>query len=224
MMILALEFSPQEKSTAVLMAGEVHGFAIDRTFQATRPFELIQSVLEQASICPMDVECIAVGLGPGSYAGIRIAIAVAQGWQLARGVRLLGVSSAEAIARKVNAPEGFSADRRTPSSGVLNIVFDAQREQACAIRYQIGADPFALGGFDLLTSDEEMRRRESGEIFIKADVGPWRLGDEIVIPSDAHMIGLIASQRTAFLSGVQLEPAYLRKAEFVKASPPRFRP
>ena len=44
------------------------------------------------------IEAIAVGLGPGSYTGIRAAIALAQGWQLAREVKTLGVSSVAAMA------------------------------------------------------------------------------------------------------------------------------
>jgi tRNA threonylcarbamoyl adenosine modification protein YeaZ len=226
MRILALEFSPYERSLAVLVDGEVRGFSIDRTPQGTRTFEYIQRALEQANISAPDVECIAVGLGPGSYAGTRIAIAVAQGWQLARGIKLLGISSADAIARKINTTEGIAlVGRSIPFHGLANIVFDAQRDQAYAIRYRVGMQvPIAVGDFDLLTHDEEMRRREAGEIFVKADMGPWKVGEEVVILSDARVIGHLAEQRTEFLPGCKLEPVYLRKAEFVKASQSEFRP
>ena len=104
-----------------------------------------------------------------------------------------------------------------------HIVFDAQRGQACAVRYKIGrGDPLTIGGFDLLTPEEERRRRESGEVFVKADFGPWRHGNEMVILSDARVMGQIASQLSEPLSKTQLEPVYLRKVEFVKALPPRF--
>ena len=52
---------------------------------------MIESALAEAKIEREQIEVIAVGLGPGSYTGIRAAISVAQGWQLARGVKLLGV-------------------------------------------------------------------------------------------------------------------------------------
>ena len=225
MKILALEFSPRERSIAVLVDGEVRGFAMDRTPQGTRSFELIALTLTEARLSAADVECIAVGRGPGSYAGTRIAIAIAQGWQLASGVKLLGVSSADAIARQINTTEGIKlVGRNVPFQGLANIVFDAQRNQAYAIRYRIGMeDPIAFGDFDLLTHDEEMRRRGAGEIFVKADMGPWNLGKESVILSDARVIGDIAERRTDFLSGDQLEPVYLRKAEFVKAAPSKFK-
>ena len=71
---------------------------------------------------------IAVGLGPGSYTGIRAAIAMAQGWQLARGVKLLGVSSAEALAAQAQAENIF---------GRVNLVIDAQRGEFYLATWEI---------------------------------------------------------------------------------------
>src|SRR4051794_5781811 len=98
MKILALEFSSPVRSVAV--GGDVakRGYAEESGSRETKPFTLIDAALAQAKISRQEIECIAVGLGPGSYAGIRIAIAIAQGWQLARGVKLLGISSAEVVA------------------------------------------------------------------------------------------------------------------------------
>lgn len=224
MKILALEFSSPERGLAVLDDQEVRGFAMDRTERGMRVFELITCVLEQARLSPADIECIAVGLGPGSFGGIRTAIALAQGWQIARGVKLLGVNSADAIARRINSPDGIQLrGPGAPFSGVANIVCDAQRGEAYAARYQMGADaPQALGGFELLSLGEEERRRAAGEIFFKADLGPWRSGHEPVMLADARVVGQMAVERTDFVSGDQLEPLYLRRAEFVKAPAPKF--
>ena len=41
-------------------------------------------------------DCIAIGLGPGSYAGVRIAIATAMGMGMATGARLVGIPSVAA--------------------------------------------------------------------------------------------------------------------------------
>lgn len=224
MKILALEFSSPERGLAVLDDQEVRGFAMDRTERGMRVFELITRVLEQARLSPADIECIAVGLGPGSFGGIRTAIAVAQGWQIARGVKLLGVNSADAITRSINSFDGLQLrGPGAPFSGVANIVCDAQRGEVFAARYQIGANaPQALGGFELLSLSEEERRRAAGEIFFKADLGPWRSGHEPVLFADARVVGQMAVGRTDFVSGDQLEPLYLRRAEFVKAPAPKF--
>jgi tRNA threonylcarbamoyl adenosine modification protein YeaZ len=216
MKILALEFSSPERGIAVLDGQEVLGFAIDRTERGARCFEFITHALEEAGLSASEIECIAVGLGPGSFGGIRTAIAIAQGWQLARGVKLLGMNSADAIARRIRSA--------APSfAGLANIVCDAQRGEVFAARYQIGGDvPQALGGFELLSPLEEERLRAAGGIFFKADQGPWRLGHEPVLLADARVVGQMAAGRTDFVSGDHLEPIYLRRAEFVKAPAPKF--
>lgn len=220
MKILALEFSSHERSVAVLADGEVLGFAMDQTPRGTRAFTHIQEALQQARLAAGDIECIAVGRGPGSYAGTRVAIAIAQGWQLARGVKLLGINSADAIARRIHIAEGMGIIGRTvPFVGVANILFDAQRGELYAIRYQIGEhEPLVLGGFVLFTAEAEKLRRETGEIFIKADLSSGRSADMTLL-ADAREIGRLAEARTDFISGSQLEPVYLRPAAFVKAPP-----
>jgi len=53
--------------------------------QDVPPLRLVERALAEAKVERGQIECVAVGLGPGSYTGIRGAIALAQGWQLARG-------------------------------------------------------------------------------------------------------------------------------------------
>jgi tRNA threonylcarbamoyladenosine biosynthesis protein TsaB len=100
MKILALEFSSEQRSVAVLDDDKVLGEARETAGKHTQAFALIEGALAQARIEREQIECVAVGLGPGSYMGTRIAIAIAQGWQLAREVKTAGVSSAEAVARQ----------------------------------------------------------------------------------------------------------------------------
>ena len=59
---------------------------------------LVERALAQANCRREEIAVVAVGLGPGSYTGIRSAIALAQGWQLGRGVKTLGISSVECLA------------------------------------------------------------------------------------------------------------------------------
>src|SRR5438045_9742121 len=99
MKILALEFSSSKRSVALAQSDASGGIAILATAQEggreTGPLRMIEDSLNQAHWSRADVECIAVGLGPGSYTGIRIAISIAQGWQLERGLQLLGRRSGE---------------------------------------------------------------------------------------------------------------------------------
>ena len=52
--------------------------------RSTNALGLVEEALRQAQLDREQIECLAIGLGPGSYTGIRSAIALAQGWQLAR--------------------------------------------------------------------------------------------------------------------------------------------
>ena len=96
MKILALEFSSPQRSVAVLNAdarGSV--LAASEVVEAgpgntMKPLGMIESALKHAGLEREQIDCLVVGLGPGSYNGIRTAIALAQGWQLASGVKLLG--------------------------------------------------------------------------------------------------------------------------------------
>src|SRR5438876_225742 len=98
MKILALEFSSAQRSVALVVDGQVRGRAQETGTRESRALSLIETALAAAGLERENVDCLAIGLGPGSYTGIRSAIALAQGWQLARGTKILGISSVESLA------------------------------------------------------------------------------------------------------------------------------
>src|ERR1043166_7598064 len=137
MKILALEFSSPQRSVAVVQppAGHASHAApsiaefVETGGRATKAIGMIEEALRDAHLEREQIDCIAVGLGPGSYAGIRAGIAFAQGWQLARAVKLLGISSVECIAEQAYA-DGLT--------GTVNIVIDAQRNEFYLAQYTLG--------------------------------------------------------------------------------------
>lgn len=93
--VLALELSSPVGSVALSGGSEGPAF---RTFPADRKdsgffFENLRAIYEASG--PPDL--IVVGLGPGSYAGVRIAIATAAGLRISSGARLLGLPSICAV-------------------------------------------------------------------------------------------------------------------------------
>src|SRR5215468_10964777 len=102
MMILALEFSSAQRSVAIFKVSgahpEVSSEVVETGGRGTKAFEMIEEAMRQAQVEREQIELLAVGLGPGSYTGIRAAISIAQGWQLAREVKLAGISSADCVA------------------------------------------------------------------------------------------------------------------------------
>src|SRR5277367_6411013 len=107
MTILALEFSSSQRSVAVARGGDVLAEASETGGHGTNAFGMIEKVLASAKIGRAEIGCLAIGLGPGSYTGVRVALSIAQGWQLATGVKLLGLGSTECLASQAQAEKIF---------------------------------------------------------------------------------------------------------------------
>jgi tRNA threonylcarbamoyladenosine biosynthesis protein TsaB len=58
----------------------------------------IQDILQKSGVVITDVEAIAVAIGPGSFTGLRIGLAVAKGIALARHIPILGVPTLDIVA------------------------------------------------------------------------------------------------------------------------------
>ena len=208
MKILALEFSSPQRSVAVVHPGGTHEALSDHN----DPFTLIEEVLRAASLEREQIEVIAIGLGPGSYTGIRSAISLAQGWQLARPIQILGISSADCVAAQAKA-EG--------ATGRLHVLVDAQRGE-----FYLAAYDLAPGGLReieplrIVTADAVKQRVDAGEAVVGPEVSRWFPAGKTVFPR-AAMLGQMALTRTDFVSGEQITPIYLRETQFVKAPPPR---
>ena len=98
MKILAIEFSSDHRSVAVFGDDQLLADRTVREGRNTAAVQLIEATLAEAKTERKQIECIAVGIGPGSYTGIRAAIALTQGWQVATGVQVQAVDSLEALA------------------------------------------------------------------------------------------------------------------------------
>ena len=203
MTLLALEFSSDRRSVALARGGVVLASAQQQTeSRATDALGLIEKVLAVAKISRAEIEVIAVGLGPGSYTGIRAAIAVAQGWQLARGVKLLGVSSVEALAAQAQADKIF---------GRVQVAVNAQRGEFYLAAWEISADRrVEVLPLQIVPAAEVERRKAAGEIFLGADFFP-----------SAAALAQLAAGRIDFVHGEDLTPVYLRETSFTKAAPVR---
>ena len=208
MTILALEFSSEQRSVAV-----AHGNSIFETIEtggrSAAAFAMIERVLAAAKIEREEIATIAVGIGPGSYTGIRSAIAIAQGWQLARDVKLLGVSSVEAVAAQGQAEKNF---------GSVNVVVDAQRGEIYSARFDISKT--AVREIEPLKIVSPNQVKPGDKTVVGPEATKWFPSGKIIF-ARAATIAKMAANRTVFISGERLEPIYLRKTEFVKSPSPR---
>jgi tRNA threonylcarbamoyl adenosine modification protein YeaZ len=220
MKILAVELSSPKRSVAVVMAsgersspaGELKVFARDAEGLTISTLDMIEGVLGEAQIEREQIDCLAVGLGPGSYMGIRMAIALAQGWQLAREIRLVGISSIECLAAQAHS-EGLR--------GRVELVVDAQRNEFYLAGYELGAEEWhERDPLRLATMAEVQERQKAGGLIVGPEATKWFSDGKVVFPG-AAMLGRLAVGRTDFVSGEKLEPIYLRETQFVKAPPLR---
>src|SRR5437870_9417232 len=107
MKILAIEFSSPQRSVAVLTGSGAKApvaEVVDTSPRGSEALGMIEEALRQGQIEREQIEWLAIGLGPGSYTGIRSAIALAQGWQLAADeeeIKFVGLSSADCIAAEI---------------------------------------------------------------------------------------------------------------------------
>jgi tRNA threonylcarbamoyladenosine biosynthesis protein TsaB len=114
--ILALEASGDELSVAVHMAGELQAQICHaaRHGHAALITPMIADVMTQAGISFADLTHVAAGVGPGSFTGIRVALATAKGLCLATGAKGVGINGLAALAHRLNLdiPVLVSADTR----------------------------------------------------------------------------------------------------------------
>ena len=208
MTILALEFSSDQRSVALARDGIVLAEAVETGGRNTAAFGMVEKVLADTKIGRKEIGTVAIGLGPGSYTGIRAAISIAQGWQLAREIRLLGVCSAGTIAAQAQAEKIF---------GRVNVVIDAQRGEFYLAAFEISADGRReTGPLEILPLAEVQSRSEAGEILAGPEIAKWFPNGRTIFPR-ASFLAALAATRNDFAAGENLEPVYLRKTNFVKA-------
>jgi tRNA threonylcarbamoyladenosine biosynthesis protein TsaB len=103
-MMTSLAFDTSLSATSVALSHEGRIFhAQDQTAgsQATRLIPMIEAVLAEAGIHYADLQRLIVTTGPGSFTGLRIGLASAQGILAVHPLRLHALGTLEAIARTV---------------------------------------------------------------------------------------------------------------------------
>ena len=80
-------------------------------------FKKIRELMESAAIKPADLDGIAVGIGPGSFTGLRIGLAAAKGYCYALNIPLAGISTLCA-----------GAGAYTNTAEKIAVIIDARRD------------------------------------------------------------------------------------------------
>ncbi|HET9094614.1 MAG TPA: tRNA (adenosine(37)-N6)-threonylcarbamoyltransferase complex dimerization subunit type 1 TsaB [Solirubrobacteraceae bacterium] len=105
-----------------------------RPGHAQRLLSLIDELMRQATTDWESIDRIAVGVGPGTFTGLRIGIASAQALATARTLPLVGVSTLRSLA--------LSAHERASGAATLAVI-DARRGEAFVAGWSSDADPLS---------------------------------------------------------------------------------
>ena len=202
MKILALELSSGQGSVAWLENDRepfVRNFANDRKHSGL--------FFENLHLCSREFgapDAIVVGIGPGSYAGVRIAIATALGLRAASAAKLVGIPSICAI--ETAAPE-------------YCVIGDARRESFFFGRVRDGR---ITEGPSLHSRDElEVKIRESSLPLYTSEPLPQFPQATLSYPSARRLAALAQNQAGEIPDTRSLEPIYLREPHITvpKTSP-----
>jgi tRNA threonylcarbamoyladenosine biosynthesis protein TsaB len=103
-----------------------------RPGHATALLPMIADVMRQAGVDWPVLDRIAVGVGPGTFTGLRIGIATARALATARGIPLVGVSTLESVA--------LGAVVNAPDIETIVAVLDARRREVFAAAWRRSGD------------------------------------------------------------------------------------
>jgi tRNA threonylcarbamoyl adenosine modification protein YeaZ len=120
--VLAIDTSTSRTSVAIIQDGKVlySGFRDGATAHGPSLPALVQEALAVS-----DVDEVVVGMGPGPFTGLRVGIAFAQSFALAREIPVRGVCSLDAIAMQIQENDFI-------------ITVDARRREVYWARYTHG--------------------------------------------------------------------------------------
>jgi len=204
--VLALDTSTAALCVAVASGGRVLADArsiVERS-HSVLAVPMVKDVLASAGVMRDQLGGIAVGLGPGSYTGVRIAVTIAKTLAWAWGVPLAGVSSLEALALGAAAPES-AADGERPVW--IAPLMDARRGQVYTALFASGG----AGGWRRIAADGIRLMREwADELAVRAEKAGGRTATDEC--GDAFRGGTTASsggESPAGADAVEL-PAVIR--------------
>ena len=224
LLILAIDTSTPVASLAITDGTLADGFLRacfswrGSVSHSSRLLTVLATVMAEAGVGFRQLAGLAVGLGPGSFTGLRIALATVKGLAVATGLPLYGVSSLDLLTFAIAGERQVCA------------VCDARKREIYAGRYRLvpGRSPERLGKIVAIKPENIGALLDTPCLFV-GDAVPlydalWRqqLGDFYqAAPACCHFpsaaaLGFMAGelhQRGAALPLVDVTPLYVRASD-----------
>lgn len=215
--LLAVEAATDVCSVAVCSGGQVFARHVEAPRRhAALVLEFCDEVLGQANVSLADLDALVVGRGPGSFTGVRIAVAVVQGLAFGAGLSIAPVSTLATLAQGVYREQGAAK---------VCAALDARMDETYCGVFSVNA-----AGLMVPVADEQVCPMSA----LQLPDGRWhgagpawqRYADEIPVgvaerideiwphaapnARDALVLGAAMVESGSLVSAAALEPVYLR--------------
>ena len=192
-------------------------------------FPSISRLLQDIGHQPDEIARLYISIGPGSFTGLRIAVALAKAWHLARRVELVAVDTLDAIAANI----ADYADHAGVEIRNAAAVLDAKRGQFFVAAYRLHANK-TTGRYHKVLDDCLMRPAEFLERFVDKNEPIYLAGEGLLYYQSAfespgiefvpqqywcpraakvYRLGFEKALRGVFADPLTLQPAYIRRPE-----------
>jgi tRNA threonylcarbamoyladenosine biosynthesis protein TsaB len=164
--LLAMDTSTRRISLAASRDGKI---AATRIFTCPNLMDSnmisnIDLLLKKAAMGAEDIDGLVIGLGPGSFTGLRVGLGTAKGWAFGGGAWMIGVSSLDALA--------FAVRRKASTVWVIT---DARRDLVYHARYEVNGTRLRKSVSDRLCSiDQALETLTDGSVCVGDAVELYR--------------------------------------------------
>lgn len=171
----------------------------------------VDAVLRAAGVAPSDVTRVVVGVGPGPFTGLRVALVTARVMGEVLGVPVHGVCSLDAVAAE--------AVGTGTVDGPFAVATDARRREIYLASYD--ARGVRLGGPEVLRPADVDARTTAGAV---VGAGAWLYPDTFADPREPRLVsaGWLATYAVARLAAgeplADTTPLYLRRPDAVESA------
>jgi tRNA threonylcarbamoyladenosine biosynthesis protein TsaB len=227
-LILAIETSGRTGSVAIAlgeqMLSEAHFSGPMR--HSAEIFPAVHKLLVRFSRKPKEIEHIYISVGPGSFTGLRIAVALAKTMHLANAAKIIAVDTLDVIA--ANATD-YIKEEKAKGLAKIATILDAKRGQFFIAAYQNKQGRWKKSMPDCLMTAGQFIENCGGK-----SQPVWLLGEGLVYHKDkfkadgirfldekywnpraekVHLLGWEKALEGQFADPLTLQPTYLRRPD-----------
>ncbi len=181
----------------------------------------IDRLTRDHGIGPGDIVEVYLSIGPGSFTGLRIAVATAKALAWTRGVRLVAVPTAEVIAKHVPPPSVLG----NPEIRQLLVCLNKKRQSVYAQLFEQGDGQWEAAGVAGVGPIAELLERAGRPLGIVGDplpeIAPELMPGVVVLPPQQAVacstavwaVGRAMAKSNRFTDPLALAPLYARPPE-----------